>query len=340
MTKKIFEKLLAQKDLSIDESAILMEEIMNGNVNNSLLAGILTSMRLKGVTSLEIAGFAKVMREKSLKIKSTNGEAIDVCGTGGDKSGTFNISTAVAFVVAGAGVKVAKHGNRSISSKSGSADVLKELGVNITLPREISEKALEEIGITFLFAPQYHPAMKHAAPVRKELGIRTVFNMLGPLTNPASVNKQMIGTFSNEAASLMAEAATHLNFERVCFLCNENKYDEILLNGKTEIFEYNGNGKIKNYQISNKTFGYDTVELNEIKGGSAEINAKIIEDIFNGTNTNGGFTTVVANAAMALYCSKYSDDLSVCQNTAEDSIVNGAAKNKLEELIKFSNKFS
>lgn len=340
MTKNIFEKLLTQNDLSLNESVLLMEEIMNGNVNNSMLAGILTSMRLKGVTSLEIAGFAKVMRAKSLKIKSDDNEAIDVCGTGGDKSGTFNISTAVAFVAAGAGAKVAKHGNSSISSKSGSADVLKELGVNINLPPDASERALEEIGITFLFAPQYHPTMKHAAPVRKELGIRTIFNMLGPLTNPAGVNKQMIGTFSNEAARLMAEAATHLNFERVCFLCNENKFDEILLNGKTEIFEYNGNGKIKNYQITNEAFDYDTVELNEIKGGSADINAKIIEDIFNGSNTTGCFTTVAVNAAMALYCSKYSDDLSACQDAAENSIKNGAAKNKLEELKEFSNKFS
>ncbi len=340
MIKEIFEKLLLKEDLSLEESVFLMEEIMNGNVNNSLLAGILTSIRLKGAASLEIAGFAKVMREKSLKLKSINGDAIDVCGTGGDNSGTFNISTAVAFVVAGAGIKVAKHGNRSISSKSGSADVLTQLGVNINLPLEASEEALEEIGITFLFAPQYHPAMKHAAHVRKELKIRTIFNMLGPLTNPAGVTKQMVGTFSNKAASLMAEASANLNFERVCFLCTENKYDEILLSGRTKIFEYNGNGKVKSYQISNVTFGYDTVELNEIKGGTAEINAKIIEDIFNGADKNGAFATVAANAAMALYCAKYSDDISVCKRAAEESVISGAAKNKLKRLINFGSKFS
>lgn len=335
MIREIFEKLLAKNNLSLEEASFLMNEIMSGNVNNSLLAGILTSMRLKGVTSKEIAGFVKVMQEKSLKFNGDNSDAIDVCGTGGDNSGTFNISTAVAFVVAGAGIKVAKHGNRAISSKSGSADVLRELGVNITLPLEISEKALDEIGITFLFAPQYHPAMKNAATVRKELAIRTIFNMLGPLTNPAGVNKQMVGAFSNDAAKLMAQASIHLNFERVCFLCCDDKYDEILLNGTTEIFEYNGNSTIKNYQITKETFGYDNVDISEIKGDTAETNANIIKDIFNGTNTNGCFTTVTANAALALYCAKYSDNITQCKEAAEKSLTTGAAKNKLDELIKF-----
>ena len=335
MINQIFEKLLDKEDLTLSQSSDLMEEIMLGNVNNSLLAGILTSMRLKGVTSEELAGFAKVMKERCLEFNLNGNDAIDVCGTGGDNSGTFNISTAVAFVVAGTGIKVAKHGNSSISSKSGSADVLKELGVNINLPKEISEKALDEIGITFLFAPQYHPAMKYAAPVRKELGIRTIFNMLGPLTNPAGVNKQMIGTFSNDAAKLMAQASIHLNFERVCFLCCDNKYDEILLHGKTEIFEYNRNSTIKNYQITNETFGYDNVDISELKGDTAETNANIIKDIFNGTSKNGCFTTVTANAALALYCAKYSDNITQCKEAAEKSLTTGAAKNKLDELIKF-----
>ena len=335
MINQIFEKLLDKEDLTLSQSSDLMEEIMLGNVNNSLLAGILTSMRLKGVTSEELAGFAKVMKERCLEFNLNGNDAIDVCGTGGDNSGTFNISTAVAFVVAGTGIKVVKHGNRSISSKSGSADVLKELGVNITLPKEISEKALDEIGITFLFAPQYHPAMKNAAQVRKELAIRTIFNMLGPLTNPAGVIKQMIGTFSNDAAKLMAQASIHLNFERVCFLCCDNKYDEILLHGKTEIFEYNRNSTIKNYQITNETFGYDNVDISELKGDTAETNANIIKDIFNGTSKNGCFTTVTANAALALYCAKYSDNITQCKEAAEKSVTTGSAKNKLDELIKF-----
>ncbi len=336
MIKKIFEKLLDKENLSLSEASTLMEEIMNGNVSNSLLAGILTSLRMKGETAEEIAGFAKVMREKSVKIKPLNSNAIDVCGTGGDKSGTFNISTAVAFVVAGTGIKVAKHGNRSISSKSGSADVLAELGVNINLSKENSEKALNKIGISFLFAPNYHPAMKYAAPVRKELAIRTIFNMLGPLTNPANVNKQLVGVFSDEAAMLMSEAAKHLNFERVCFICCDNKYDEILLNGETNVFEFNRDSKVKNYKLTNESFGYEKVEMNEIIGGSAETNANILRTVFSGKSKTGAFTTVAANAALALYCANYSDNLDECKTAAEDSLMSGAAENKLNMLIDFS----
>ena len=339
MIKELFNKLLSKVDLNLVEAKTLLDEIMNGNVNNSLLAGILTAMRLKGVTSMEIAGFVKAMREKSLKFDINNKDVIDVCGTGGDNSGTFNISTAVAFVVAGVGVKVAKHGNRSISSKSGSADVLEQLGVNINLPLEASKEAIDKIGITFLFAPSYHPAMKYVANVRKELAIRTIFNMLGPLTNPALVNKQMIGVFSNEAAKLMAEASMYLNFEKVCFVCCEDKYDEILLNGVSNVFEYNGNGKINNYAISNESFGYTKVNLIDIKGGSAETNANIIRDIFSGKKTKGCFTTVTANAAMALYCSNFSKDLMICKNAAEESILSGKAKSKLEQLIELSNNY-
>jgi len=335
MIKKIFEKLLGKKDISLSEASIVMEEIMNGNMNNSLFAGILTSLRIKGETSEEIAGFAKIMREKSVKIKLSNNDAIDVCGTGGDNSGTFNISTAVAFVVTGAGIKVAKHGNRSISSKSGSADVLTELGVNINLSKESSKKALNKIGISFLFAPNFHPAMKHAAPVRKELAVRTIFNMLGPLTNPANVNKQLVGVFSDNAALLMAKAAAYLNFERVCFVCCENKYDEILLNGVTNVFEYNKDCKVKNYKLTNESFGYEKVDISEIMGGSAETNAKILREIFSGKNENGAFTTVAANAALALYCAKYSDDIIECKIAAENSLKSGAAENKLNMLINF-----
>lgn len=335
MIKEIFEKLLSKKDLSIEESSLLMEEILHGNVNNSTLAGILTAISLKGVSVNEIVGFAQVMREKSLNIKSNSIRVLDVCGTGGDNSGSFNISTAVSFVVAGVGIKVAKHGNRSITSKSGSADVLKELGVNINLSTAASEKALNEIGITFLFAPQYHPSMKFAAPVRNELGIRTIFNMLGPLVNPARVNNQLVGAYNNKTAKIMAEASIHLNYERICFICNNNKYDEILLSGINEIFENNGDGKIKNHQVSNETFDYDKVNLTEIKGGSPKENAEIIKKIFKGKNKDGLFRTVAANSAFALYCAKYSDNFLICKEAAEKSITGGAAQNKLEELINF-----
>lgn len=337
--KEYLEKIIAKQNLTFDESYFVMNEIMTGNVNNSHLAGLLISLKAKGETPEEVAGFAKAMREKSVKIKCNDKNAIDVCGTGGDNSGSFNISTATAFAAAGAGVKVAKHGNRSISSKSGSADVLQELGVNINLTKEQSEKALNEIGIAFLFAPQYHPAMKYAAPVRKELGIKTVFNMLGPLTNPAGVKKQIIGTFNLKAAKTMAEAAKYLDLERVCFLCSVDRYDEIYLGDVTEIHEYNNGKEIKSYTITNETFDYPKLVDDDIKGDSPKRNAEIILDVLENKNQNGAFHTISANTALALYCAGLSNDLEECKKAAEESILNGSALTKLNELKEFSNSF-
>ncbi len=330
--KKYLEKIIERENLSFDESKEVMDMIMNGEINNSHLAGFLTALKAKRETAEEIAGFATSMRDKAVKIETDISNTIDVCGTGGDGSGTFNISTAVAFVVAGAGVKVAKHGNRSISSKSGSADVLKELGVKINFSKEESERALDNIGITFLFAPQYHPAMKFAAPVRQELGIKTVFNILGPLTNPAKVKKQLIGTFSKEAAENMAKAAPLLGYEKVCFVCSENKLDEISLDETTDVFGYDLEKGYKHYKIDNSTFGFKKVPFNAIKGDSPETNAKIILDILENKKVNGAYHTVIANAAMALYAAKYSDDLLICVESAKESIESGRAFEKLVQL--------
>ena len=330
--KKLIEKLLDKEDLTFDESYNIMNEIMNGNVDNSNLAGFLIALKAKGESPNEVAGFAKAMRDNCIKINCTDENAIDVCGTGGDNSGTFNISTAVAFVAAGAGVKVAKHGNRSISSKCGSADVLQQLGVNINLTKERSEESLEQIGITFLFAPIYHPAMKYAAQVRKELGIKTVFNMLGPLTNPAGVKRQLIGTFNTTAARTMAQAAQGLQMEKVCFVCCGDKYDEVFLGDSTTIYEYKKDNEIKSYNISNETFNYPLVFDDQIKGDTSEVNAKIILEVFEGKTRNGAFHTIAANAALALYCAEVSDDLDECLKSAEESILSRAALNKLNEL--------
>ncbi len=340
MIKEYLEKIISNKDLSFDESFTAMSEIMNGEVNNSLLAGFLIALKSKGETPAEVAGFAKAMQEKSIKINCDDENVIDVCGTGGDNSGSFNISTATAFVVAGAGIKVAKHGNRSISSKSGSADVLQTLGVNINLTKEQSEKALNKIGIAFLFAPLYHPAMKYAAPVRKELGMKTVFNMLGPLTNPARVKKQIIGTFNLKAAKIMVEAARYLDLQKVCFICGNDKYDEIYLGDITEVHEYNNGEKIRSYTLSNESFGYPLIHQNDIKGDTPEVNAQIILDIFNNKKMNGAFHTVAANAALALYAAEFSDDLNECKKAAEHSIISGAALAKLNEFKKFSNVYT
>ena len=340
MIKEYLQKVIDNENLSFDDSYNAMSEIMNGEVNNSHLAGFLIALKSKGETAAEIAGFAKAMQDKSIQIKCDDENAIDVCGTGGDNSGSFNISTATAFAAAGAGVKVAKHGNRSISSKSGSADVLQALGININLTKEQSEEALNKIGIAFLFAPLYHPAMKYAAPVRKELGMKTVFNILGPLTNPARVKKQIIGTFSINAAKTMAEAAKYLPLEKVCFVCSKDKYDEIYLGDLTEVHEYNRGEEIKAYTISNETFGYPLIGFEAIQGDTPVVNAKIILDVFQNRNKNGAFNTIVANTAVALYSAGYSSILLDCQKAAEDSILSGAALAKLNELKKFSNSFA
>jgi len=336
MIKNMLEKLIKGKDLSLEEAIHVMNEIMTGEVNSSLLSGTLVALKSKGETAEEIAGFALAMRNYSIKISNKDDNVIDVCGTGGDNSGTFNISTATAFVAAGAGVKVAKHGNRSISSSCGSADVLNELGVNINLSEKRSEKALEEIGITFLFAPQYHPAMKHAAQVRRELGMKTIFNLLGPLTNPAGIKKQIIGTYSNDAAKLLSRAVHYLDFDKVCFLCAGNKYDEIILDQKTKMIEYN-KGEVHETEISASKFGYPEISVNEIHGGDAKDNARIILEIFRNKNRNGAFHTICANTAVALYTAGVSDDLIECKDAAEESILKGAAYDKLKNLIEFGN---
>lgn len=335
MIKQYLQKVIEKEDLSFDESYSAMIEIMDGNVNNSHLAGFLIALKSKGEHPAEIAGFATAMKEKGIKITCNDNNAIDVCGTGGDNSGSFNISTATAFVVSAAGIKVAKHGNRSISSLCGSADVLQELGINIDLPKEKSEEALDKIGITFLFAPNYHPAMKYASAVRKELGMKTVFNMLGPLTNPANVKRQIIGVFNSNAAKTMAEAAKFLDFEKVCFLCSDDKYDEIYLVDTTVIHEYNRGEEIKSYSISNETFNYPKIDSVSIKGGTREMNAKIILDVFENKRSNGAFHTIAANSAFALYAAGYSDSIQECQMAAENSIKSGAALSKLNELKKF-----
>jgi anthranilate phosphoribosyltransferase len=331
MIKKILQKIINRENLTFDESYQIMNSIMHGEVNNSQIAGLLVGLKSKGEIADEIGGFVKAMRENSLKIHSAS-NAIDVCGTGGDNSNTFNISTAVAFVVAGVGIKVAKHGNRSISSKSGSSDVLSELGINVNLTKEESEKALEKIGISFLFAPNYHPAMKYVMPVRTDLGIKTVFNILGPLTNPASTKRQLVGVFNNVTANLMREAASKLNMEKVCFICTEDSYDEITLSGTTKVFEFDKKNGYKDYEITPNTFGYSMIKIGELVGGESNENAKIILDIFNGRELGPKKNVIIANAALALYSSGYSEDLQKCKLAAEESLISGNALKKLNQL--------
>jgi len=335
MIKEYIENIAEGNNLTLEESYNVMRNIMSGEVNDSQISGLLIALKTKGETAEEVAGFAKAMRDMGVKIKSSDPNTIDVCGTGGDGSNTFNISTAVSFVVAGAGVKVAKHGNRSISSKSGSADVLNELGVNINLSPVESEVALNEVGIAFLFAPNYHPAMKYAAPVRKSLGIKTIFNILGPLTNPAGTKKQLIGVFNSKTAKLMAEAAFHLDMERVCFISTANSFDEISLTDDTDVFDYSLQNGIKNYKISSSMLGYTLIDIKKIKSDSANNNSLIILSVLRDKIKNEAYYVIAANAALALLVAGISDNITECRLAAEESILSGKAYDKLNKLKSF-----
>jgi anthranilate phosphoribosyltransferase len=332
--KDNLEKIIGGQNLSFEESMNSMGYIMDGTANQAEIAAWLIALKIKGETAEEVAGSAQAMRERSIKITSCRERVIDVCGTGGDNSGTFNISTTVAFVIAAAGVPVAKHGNRSVSSKCGSADVMKALGININLPPLRAQAALDEIGITFLFAPDYHPAMKNVAPVRRELGMKTIFNILGPLTNPAGTKRQMIGTFNCHTANIMAQAAHMLAMERVCFVCTADQFDEITLTQPTDIFEYDG--QIRHYQIDHSTFGYSPVDPEQICGNTPEENAAILLRLFKKKKKDAIFQVTAANAAMALWVAGYDPAVKNCLVAAEEAILCGAALKKLKQLRDFA----
>ncbi len=338
MIRELIEKMSSGNDLTNSESFEVMNRIMNGELNNSQIASLITALKVKGETATELAGFVKAMRLNGIKINSNN--SVDVCGTGGDSSGTFNISTAVSFVVAGAGIKVAKHGNKSISSKCGSSDVLNELGVKIDMTPTQSEEALNEIGIAFLFAPIYHPAMKYAAPVRSDLGIRTIFNILGPLSNPASTKKQLIGTYSIRTAELMAKACEELEMEKISFVCTNNKFDEISLTGETEVIEYDKLSGIRRYNLNHESFNYPIVNAKNIEGNTPVENAEIINSLFTKEEKNDAFYVTAANAALALYTAGYSSNLEECTYASEESILNGKAYQKLKQLRAIGEKYS
>lgn len=335
MIKELLEKVASQESLTLEEASGVMHSIMDGELNNSHLAGLLLALRTKGETAAEVAGFARAMKDRCIKISSPSPMTIDLCGTGGDYSGTFNISTAASFIAAGAGVPVAKHGNRSISSISGSADVLKELGINIMLSPDRAGKALNEIGIAFLFAPVYHPSMKNAAPVRSELGLKTIFNLLGPLSNPAGTKRQLIGTFSRKASEVMCGAAEFLNMEKVCFVNSENRFDEISLAGSTHVNEFSHESDRKEYKVDSSSFGYEEIDPKNILGGSPRENAEIILSILRDKKEGPAFKVAAANAAMALYCAGKSSSLKECRLLAEESVRSGNAYEKLKLLSSF-----
>ena len=292
-------KVNKKEDLTYEEARGVMEEMMDGTATQAQMGGLLMALSMQGETIDEITAFAEVMREKGVKIKPER-EVIDIVGTGGDQVGTFNISTTSAFVVAAGGVPVAKHGNRSVSSRSGAADVLEKLGVEVALTAEQNETVLNETGICFMFAPVYHSSMKYAAPVRKELGVRTVFNILGPLSNPAAATMQLLGVYDKELAGTMAEVLSNLGVTRGVAVCGEDGLDEITLTGETDVHEIRF-GEITSYTITPEQFGLSRCPLADLIGGTPEENAQITMDILTGKETGAKRDVVLMNAGMALY---------------------------------------
>ena len=340
MIQSFVARLVEKKDLTFEEARASVAEIFSGTVPPSLVAGFLIALRMKGETVDEIAGAAEAVRGAAARIHLPDVHGIlDTCGTGGDRKGSFNISTAAAFVVAGAGFTVAKHGNRSISSACGSADVLEALGVKIDPPAAVVERCLKEIGIGFLFAPAFHPAMKHAMPVRRELGIRTVFNLLGPLTNPAGANAQVIGVFSDKMVEVIAQALVRLG-TRHAMVVHGAGHDEITLFGKTRVVEI-VEGRLRGRWVTPADFGLKRQSPRDLRGGDKEENAGIIRRILAG-EAGAQRDAVVANAAAALLVANRAagrrdvTTLKHARGMAEQSINSGAAKGKLDQLVAMS----
>ncbi|MCK5594584.1 anthranilate phosphoribosyltransferase [bacterium] len=337
MIKEIIQKVVDGCDLTENEARETMEEIMNGKATVSQIASFITSLRIKGETVDEITGCAKVMREKAERIHIKNAlDAVDTCGTGGDKANTFNVSTATAIVAAGGELIVAKHGNRSVSSKCGSADVLKDLGVNIDISPKRVEECINNIGIGFLFAPLFHKAMKYAIGPRREIGIRTIFNILGPLTNPANAAHQILGVYDPDLTDKLANVLKNMGSKSAFVVYGEGGFDEISITGKTRVSALK-NGEVKTYYIHPKDFGIPVGKEENIEGGDAAENAKIIIKILEGEKCPKR-DIVVLNAAHIFVAAGKAEDVKKGIKLAEDSIDSGKALNKLEALKKETDK--
>jgi len=321
--------------LTRDQAVDVMREITEGKATDAQIACLITALRMKGETTEEISGFADVMREKATRIHCSDPVVIDTCGTGGDSAGTFNISTAAAIVTAGAGYKVAKHGNRSVTSKSGGADVLMALGVNLEVGPEVVERCLEEADIGFLYAPKLHPAMKYAIGPRREIAIRTVFNILGPLTNPARAAHQVLGVFNPNLADVMAEVLGALGSVHSFVVHGLDGLDEVSTTGKTRIAELVG-GKVKSYEVHPNDFGIETAAMDDLRVESPEESAQMIRDVLSG-RPGPCRDIVVLNAAAAIASARPDGLIAGSIAIAEESIDSGKARLALEKLINVSN---
>lgn len=324
-----------QRDLSADEMQSVMRTIMTGEATQAQIGGFLIGLRMKGETVDEIAAAAEVMRELASKVVVNGEHLVDTCGTGGDASGTFNISTASAFVVAAAGGQVAKHGNRSVSSKTGSADVLEAAGVNLDLSPEQVAKCINEVGVGFMFAPKHHGAMKHAIGPRREMGVRTIFNLLGPLTNPAGAPNQVLGVFDEALVEPLANVLNKLGSRHVLVVHADDGLDEISIGSETRVAELK-DGQVNSYTITPEQFGMTLCPLDELRVESAEQSLAIINDIFAG-NSGPARDIVCLNAGAAIYAAGLADSLATGVDKAKAVINDGSAKAKLAALVAVSN---
>jgi anthranilate phosphoribosyltransferase len=334
MLTPLIEKLVRHEDLTAEEAAAAMHDVFEGRVPSAALASLLTALAMKGERPAEIVGFARSMREHSVKLSARVADVFDTCGTGGDRSGTFNISSAAALVIAACGVTVAKHGNRSVSSQCGSADVFERLGVNITAAPAVVERTLREVGIAFFFAPTFHPSMKHAGPTRKELGIRTAFNLLGPLTNPAGAIRQIVGVPRSELTELLARALLMLGSARAWVVHGADGIDEISTTGYTKVSECR-DGAVHTFYVHPSDFGMTKATAAELKGGDAERNAAIIRGILDGEH-GAPRRVVVLNAAAGLFVAGRVDSVRDGIGVAVEAIDSGRARHTLERMVRLS----
>lgn len=335
MIKEAINKLSLQENLSYDEAAQVMDEMMSGNATNAQIAAFLMALRIKGETIEEITACAQGMRDKAVHINPQK-DVLDIVGTGGDGTGTFNISTTSAFVISAAGVPVAKHGNRSMSSKSGAADCLEALGVNITIPPEKSKEILDKADICFMFAQGYHSSMKYVGPVRKEIGVRNVFNILGPLTNPANADMQVMGVYSEDLLEPLARVLSNLGVKRGMTIYGCDGMDEATVTAPTRICEID-NGNFKTYEITPESVGLKSYSMVELIGGDGKENAEITKRILKGQLKGAKRDIVLLNSALGIYVGGKAKSIEEGIKLAAEIIDSGKAYAKMEEFSELSN---
>jgi anthranilate phosphoribosyltransferase len=334
MFRDYLDKLIKKQDLQQSEMSEMITAIFSGDITDAQIGAFMAALATKGETFEELAGAAQAMRRKAVRVEVPAATVVDTCGTGGDGANTFNISTTTAFVVAGSGVTVAKHGNRSVSSKCGSADLLESLGVNLNTDPEIVEEAIAEIGIGFLFAPLYHGAMKYAITARKEVGLRSIFNMLGPLTNPAGANCQLLGVYAPQLTEMFAQALKMLGSKRAFIVHGHEGLDEISVCAPTRVSELN-DGQIRTYDITPEQFSIETADPKELAGGDPDQNAKITRRILEG-EAGPRRDVVLFNTAVCLVAAGTAEDIKEGLEKAAAAIDSGAAMGKLDALVKYT----